>query len=379
MRRLVILGASGSIGTQTMDVVSAYPDKFEIVGLSVNSNVSKLEEYLNKFKVPFVCLGKENKELEKKYPNTTFFYGDEGLVKLAELKDYDMLVNAVVGFPGFIPTLHAIENKKDIALANKETLVAGGDIINAAIDRNGVMLTPIDSEHSAIFQCLDGHKIEDVKRIIITASGGSFRNKSRDELVGVGVKEALNHPNWSMGAKITIDSATMMNKGFEVIEAHHLFRLPYSQIETILHYESAIHSLVEYKDGAMMAELDSADMHTPISIAISYPEKVARVNDKYLDLAKMGTMTFKEMDYVRFPLLKKAYEVGEKGGNMGAALVGANDAAVKLFLEEKIEFLDIEKNIFECLDTIVYNANPTASELIETHKLAYNYVMDKNN
>ena len=250
-----------------------------------------------------------------------------------------------------------------MALANKESLVAGGVLVRDMLQKTNTQLFPIDSEHSAIFQCLQGNKKEQVKRLIITASGGSFRDKNRDELENVTVEETLNHPNWSMGKRITVDSATMVNKGFEVIEAHFLFDLGYDQIDTVLHKQSIIHSMVEYEDHAIIAQLGSADMRLPIQYAICYPERPILKEDKPLDMTKTLSLDFKEMDYERYPMLKVAYEIGRKEGNLGAVFNGADEQAIELFLDHKIQFLDIEKSIVEALKKIPYIEHPTLEQL----------------
>ncbi|MBQ2582328.1 MAG: 1-deoxy-D-xylulose-5-phosphate reductoisomerase, partial [Erysipelotrichaceae bacterium] len=336
MKRILLLGASGSIGTQTIDVIKQHPDELKLVGVSVGKNIDYLIDVLKYFSVRYAYTIERNEVLEEKFPDVRFFYGESGLKQMAELPDYDMLVNALVGFTGFLPTLTAIRNHKDIALANKETLVAGGALINEAIRENGVKLFPIDSEHAAILQCLQGHPREDVRRLIITASGGAFRDLDRSQLEDVTLEQALAHPVWNMGAKITIDSATMMNKGFEVIEAHYLFDIPYEKIDVIIHKQSIIHSMVEYNDGSIMAQLGCPDMHLMIKYALLYPNHLYDQNTKYLDLDSLTSLDFRKMDYQRYPLVKLAKQVGQYEGNYGAVLNGANDEAVSLFLKKEI-------------------------------------------
>ncbi len=345
MRSLYIVGACGSIGRQTLDIARKYKDEFRVVGISVGSKEDISKELIEEFKPEVVCF-KEGFEYELSY-NPIIYVGDKGLEELAAYHKYEdeVFVNALVGMSGIKPTVSAIKAKKTIALANKETLVAAGDLINELVKEYKVKLVPIDSEHSAILQCLSGEKKKEVKRLIITASGGSFRDKKREELVGVTKEDALKHPNWSMGAKITIDSATMMNKGFEVIEAHHLFHIPYSKIDTILHKESIVHSMVEFKDGTIKAELGSADMHTPIAYALRYPHHELE-ESKTLNLIGLN-LHFEELSKDRFPCLAYAYLAAKKGGIYPAVLNAANEAAVKLFLNDKIAFLDIEKIIYE--------------------------------
>lgn len=376
MKQVILLGASGSIGVQTIDVIEQHPDEFELVAFSVGKRVQIVRDVLAKLDVKEVCvMNKEDAEsLSLEYPNVHFTYGDEGLVHLASLEQGDIVVNALLGFAGLIPTLTAIEHKKDIALANKETLVAGGMFVKEAIEKHGVHLYPIDSEHSAIFQCLQGNPHKSIKRLIITASGGSFRDKTRAELEGVSVKQALSHPNWSMGAKITIDSASMMNKGLEVIEAHWLFDLPFSKIDTIMHRESVIHSMVEYEDTAVMAQLGTPDMRLPIQYALTYPSRLP-LESEPLDLLKLSTLHFEPLSFERFPLLKLAYEVGEKGGNLPAIMNGANEAAVAMFLEEKISFLEIEEYVHKAVHDLEFIAHPTLEEVIASDKQARAYVI----
>lgn len=374
MKRILLLGASGSIGKQTIDVINENQHDLQLVGAGVGKNLEYLKELLEKFELRYAYSIERSVELEQRYPYTKFFFGDEGLKEIVKEQEYDLFVNALVGFCGFVPTLNAINNFKDVALANKETLVAGGDLINAAIKRNGVILYPIDSEHSAIAQCLRGNRKDDVRRLIITGSGGSFRELKRNELENVTLEQALHHPNWNMGAKITIDSATMMNKGFEVMEAHYLFNMPYEKIDVILHDESVIHSMVEYNDGSIIAQLGTPDMRLPIKYAIMYPYHLEDKNNNYLDIAKVGTFHFKEMDYGRYPLVKLAKDIGQFGGNFGAILIGANDEAVDLFIHNRIKFLDIEILIIKTLKDAKFIKNPTVNDLIESNNWARKHV-----
>lgn len=376
MKKIVLLGASGSIGVQTVDVVKRNKDKFKIIAFSIGKNINVCRELIEELNCNIVCVSLEEDALmlSKEYPNITFYYGDEGLVKLSKLEEYDLLVNALVGFVGLIPTINAIENKKDVALANKETLVVAGSIVQKALKDNNCKLFPIDSEHSAILQCLQGNDIKQLKKIIITASGGSFRNLSREELKSVSVRQALAHPNWSMGAKITIDSATMMNKGFEVIEAHYLFDVDYEDIEVVLHEESIVHSMVEYIDGAIMAQIGNADMRIPIQYALSYPERLEFESN--FSISKIRTLHFKEMDFERFPLLKLAYDVGKKKGNLPAVLNAANEIANQAFRDSKISFLEIEELVFKAVENAKYIENVCLDDLIQTDLDTRKYVED---
>lgn len=341
MKIISILGVSGSIGTQAIDVLRNHKDKFQLGAISVGRNINYLEEIIEEFNPPLVSVLEESDylNLKQKYPDIEFTYGDEGLIDVATYKT-DLLLTAVMGSVGLIPTIKAIESGTDIALANKETLVAAGSIVMQKAKEYNVKIIPVDSEHSAIYQCLNGENLSEVKNIIITASGGSFRDLTREELKSVTLKDALNHPNWSMGQKITIDSATMMNKGLEVIEAKHLFDLETKQIKTLLHRESIIHSMVEFVDNSMMAQIGNSDMRTAIQYAFSYPERIYK--DNPLDFDTISTLNFKPMDLERFKMLKFAYDALEIGGTMPAVMNAANEFAVAEFLNGKIEFLEIE-------------------------------------
>ncbi|MBQ5542054.1 MAG: 1-deoxy-D-xylulose-5-phosphate reductoisomerase [Erysipelotrichales bacterium] len=379
---VVLLGASGSIGSQTLDVLRQYRDRFELAAFSVGRRTEIIDSVIAEFHPGFLTV-KEEKDAEffrRKYPEIRVYSGDEGLLELISQSGADMVINALTGYIGLKPTVCALECGKMLALANKESLVMGGKIVTDLAKKKGILIRPIDSEHSAIFQALQGNKKEQVEKLIITASGGSFRNRTRKELENVTVSEALAHPNWSMGKKITIDSATMMNKGFEVIEAHWLFDMDYDRIETVLHPESIVHSLVEYKDGAMIAELGTADMRVPIQYALLYPERMPNTTKK-LHLPDIGSLTFREMSFERYPLLKLAYDAGRQGGNLGAALNGANEAAVKLFLEEKISFLDIERCVEETLEVFrkngMYRKDADLENILESDHWAYRYVKEK--
>lgn len=344
MKNIYLLGACGSIGTQALDIIRDNKNEFRLIGMSVGSNLELAKSLILEFKPEIVCFRKKEHIFKLPY-EAKIVYGDDGLLEISKYHKYEdeILINALVGISGLLPTVEAIKARKTICLANKETLVVAGDIINSMIKEYNVDLIPIDSEHSAIAQCLIGEKKNEVKRLIITASGGSFRDKQRNELIGVTKKQALAHPNWSMGAKITIDSATMMNKGFEVIEAHYLFDIPYNKIDTILHKQSIVHSLVEFNDGTIKAQLGTADMHIPISYALNYPSHSLMASEE-LNLFNLS-LDFKELSTKRYPCLGYAYEAANKGGVYLAVLNAANEAAVYLFLNDYIEFLEIEKII----------------------------------
>ena len=379
MKRIVLLGASGSIGSQTIDVVLHHKDEFSIVAVSVGKNIEKLKMLLAKIpSIQHVCVADEQvKEvLRLEYPDKQWYSGDEGLQALAGLAEYDIFVDAVVGFRGLLPALTAIANHKVIALANKESLVAGGPLVKAALAKHQVPLYPIDSEHSAIFQCLQGNTHDSIDKLIITASGGSFRDLTREQLQDVSVEAALHHPNWNMGGRITIDSATMMNKGFEVIEAHYLFDIPYEKIDVLIHRESAIHSMVQFQDHAIIAQIGTADMRLPIQYALSYPQRVKMYNDEPFDFGKFATLHFEPASMERYPLLKLAFEVGKKGGNLGAIMNAADEEAVRLFLNKKIAFLDIETSVIKAVEGVRFIAEPTLQDIIESDAAARRFVKD---
>lgn len=377
MKKLLLLGASGSIGTQCMDVVSHHRNDFTIIGLSIGYNIAKLKECLALFpEVQRVCVAQEKDCLAlcTQYPNIQFSYGEDGLSELCAWSEYDLLVNAVVGFRGLRPTLTAITHDKDVALANKESLVVGGSLIKQALREHHSTLYPIDSEHSAIFQCLRGNEAHAVDRLIITASGGSFRDRTREELAQVSVQDALHHPNWQMGARITIDSATMMNKGFEVIEAHYLFDVPFDRIDTLLHRESLIHSMVQFQDDAILAQIGTPDMRLPIQYALYYPERHKIYGSEPLDFKHLSALHFQAMDFDRYPLLRLAYEVGERGGNGGAILNGADEQAVAHFLKGHISFLEIEQVIFAAIAKLPFIAHPSLTDLLDSDAAARHFV-----
>lgn len=344
LKKISLLGATGSIGLQTIDILLSHPDQFKLVAFSAGKNIDKTKEIINQLQPELVSVQDEKDavELQKQYPSIQFTSGTKGLIDVATHPDSTVLLNAVLGSVGLESTLAAIRLGKTIAIANKETLVTAGHIVMAEAEKYNVPILPVDSEHSAVFQSMNGENRKQVKRIILTASGGSFRDKTREELSHVTVKDALNHPNWSMGAKITIDSATMMNKGLEVIEAHVLFNMPYDNIDVLLHKESIIHSLVEYDDTSVIAQLGTPDMRVPIQYALSYPDRLQVNNSERLNLAQIGQLHFKEVDFDRFRALKLAYQAGRTGGTILTAMNAANEAAVSLFLQGKISFLQIE-------------------------------------
>ena len=378
MKRLVLLGASGSIGVQTIDIIQQHPDLFELVSFGVGKNIEKAKEYLNLFpsiQTISVQLEEDAIDLQKEYPNKTILFGEQGMEEIVSQDNYDVLVNALVGFAGFLPTLKAIQTHHNVALANKETLVCGGELINRALKEYGCELYPIDSEHSAIWQSLRGNKKEQVKRLLITCSGGSFRNKTREELKDVTVEQALAHPNWSMGSKITIDSATLMNKGFEVIEAHWLFDIPYENISVLMHPESVVHSAVEYVDHSVIAQLGAPDMRLPIQYALTYPDRYTYQLDTPLDLTKLGTLHFDAPDTTRFPLLALAFECGKKGGNLNAVMNAANEVANAAFRNHEIPFLKIEEIVMSAVSNVQFQELNTVQDVIDADTWGREYAM----
>jgi 1-deoxy-D-xylulose-5-phosphate reductoisomerase len=368
MKNLALLGATGSIGTQVLKVISGN-SKYRLQSLSIGHNLEAGIKIIREFHPNFVSVQekKDTKVLAKEFPDLNIGWGELGLSQAATfVEPGDYLINAVVGVVGLLPTIKAIEKGINILLANKETLVVGGEIICDLVKKHQVTLLPIDSEHSAIFQCLRSGRKSDVSKIIITASGGSLREYGRDRLEEVTVSEALHHPNWKMGAKITIDSATMVNKGLEVMEAHHLFNLPYDRIETVIHPESIVHSMVEFADGSIIAQLGVPNMEVPIQFALTYPKKQKNPRFKNLDFSKTINLRFQPMDFDRYPILKLAYEVGRLGGVLPAVYNAANEAAVRLFLDKKIRFTDIEKIIKSAVSGFTNIKNPTLEQIMAT-------------
>ncbi len=380
MKRIAILGSTGSIGTQTLDVVEHQKELFQIEALAGGHNLPVLLEQIKRFQPKMVSMAtKELADQLKLYvsSDTKVYYGEEGLLEIAAGSNADLVVTAVVGSQGLKPTMAAIDAGKHIGLANKETLVTAGQLITTRAHKKGVKLIPIDSEHSAIFQCIHGEKREDVNKVILTASGGSFRDKTREQLRGVTVKQALAHPNWSMGAKITIDSATMVNKGLEVIEAHWLFGLEYDKIEVVIHPESIIHSLVEFVDFSILAQLGNPDMRIPIQYALTYPDRV-QTPCKPLSLTQVGTLHFQEMDFKRFPCLHMAYTCGRKGGSLPTVFNAANEVAVALFLANEITFLQIEDIIESTINAHVSGENVTLAEIDDADQWARSFASSRS-
>ncbi|MBO0959115.1 1-deoxy-D-xylulose-5-phosphate reductoisomerase [Neobacillus sp. MM2021_6] len=376
MKLISLLGASGSVGSQTIDIIREHPAEFKLATFSVGKNIDFARKLIVEFNPELVSVQDygDCQTLKAEFPKTKFTYGNEGLIEVAVYEKSDILVNAVLGSVGLHPTLQAIESGKAIAIANKETLVTAGHLVMDAATKYNVPLLPVDSEHSAIFQALQGERDKNIERLILTASGGSFRDRTRDELENVTVQDALNHPNWSMGAKITIDSATMMNKGLEVIEAHWLFQMPYEKINVLLHKESIIHSMVEFQDSSIIAQLGTPDMRVPIQYALTYPDRLPRPSANRLDLASVGQLHFEEMDVDRFRCLQFAIMAGKAGGTMPTVLNAANEVAVAAFLEGKVRFLQIEDLIEKALNTHQTIEHPSLMTIEEVDKETRKYI-----
>lgn len=382
MKNISILGVTGSIGTQALDVLRFHKDKFKLVAISAYKNIDLTLDIIEEFKPRVVAINdKASFEKLKNIKGTLDYdfellYGMEGLIKVATLKEVHTVLTSVVGMIGLKPTLEAIKYKKDIALANKETLVVAGELVMNEAKKYGVKILPVDSEHSAIFQCLQGNDLKSVDKIIITASGGPFRGYSKKQLENVTLNQALNHPKWSMGKKITIDSSTLMNKGLEVIEAHWLFDCDYENIEVVVHPQSIIHSMVQYKDGAVIAQLGVTDMKLPIQYALNYPLRDNNISEK-LDFYKINELNFYKPDTEVFRCLKLAYKAGKMGGLMPTILNGANEVCVDLFLNEKIKYLDIPTIVEECMEVFKNDMEVSLRNIIDLDKSVREYIMNK--
>mgnify|MGYP004508326289 FL=1 len=376
MRKIAILGSTGSIGTQTLDVVREHGD-IEVVALSCGRNIDLIEKQVREFKPKLVSVWSEAdaKALKTSLSDmdVKVSYGMEGLIETATIDESEILVTAIVGMLGIRPTIEAIKAHKDIALANKETLVTAGHIIMPLAKEHGVKILPVDSEHSAIFQSLQGNENNKINRILLTASGGPFRGRKLDELKNIQVEDALKHPNWSMGRKITIDSSTLVNKGLEVIEAKWLFGVDLDQICVVVHPQSVIHSAVEYEDGAVIAQLGTADMRLPIQYALYYPDRHT-LSGKRLDLFELGSMTFEKPDTDTFVGLKLAMEAGAKGGNMTTAFNAANEKAVAMFLDRKISYLQITEIIEAAMNNCSFIENPDVEQILATEQDVYDFI-----
>ena len=377
MKNIVILGSTGSIGTQSLDIVSKSPD-IKVLGLSAHHNITLLEAQARKFKPQVVCAGTQKlaDDLRLRLADTDIrvVYGTDGMCELATLPEAEIIVTSVMGIAGLKPTIAAIQAKKDIALANKETLVAAGALVTKLAHENGVKILPVDSEHSAVFQSLAGlQSPKQLRKIILTASGGPFRTKTAEDLKNVTKEMALKHPNWSMGAKITIDSSTMVNKGLEVIEAHWLFGVTPEQIDVVIHPQSIIHSMIEFIDGSVIAQLGLPDMRLPIAYALTYPDR-APISSEFLSLADIGTLTFEKPHNDVFPALPLAYEALRQGGTMCAVYNGADEAAVAAFLQDKIRYTDITAVIEKAMTSYTNTAADTLDAVLEADLWAREFV-----
>ena len=378
MKRISILGSTGSIGTQTLDVVRKNKDKFEVVAISANSSVNLLLEQIKEFKPKYVAVYDENsaKKLKDIIPSNIdieVLSGMEGLVQISTLDEIDVLLTAIVGMIGLVPTLEAIKKGKTIALANKETLVTAGQLVMEEARKRNVDILPVDSEHSAIFQCLNGENSKEIESIILTASGGPFRGKSKQDLINVTKNEALKHPNWSMGRKISIDSSTLMNKGLEVIEAKWLFNVEPDKIDVVVHPQSIIHSMVQFVDSSIIAQMGCPDMKLPIQYALTYPERL--LNDfERLDFSKLSSLTFEKPDLNTFPCLKLAYESLKMGGTYCTVLNAANEVLVNEFLEDRIKFYDIPYYIEKTLEAHKSIETPTLEEILNIDNWSREFV-----
>ena len=376
-KTISILGSTGSIGVSTCQVVEKHPDKFKIAALAAGKNIQVLAQQIKTFEPELVSIASEEdaaqlKELLGPTKNLEIVFGLAGNCQVASYPTANLVVSAIVGAAGLAPTLAAIKAKKNIALANKETLVVAGSLVTKAARENNVAIIPVDSEHSALFQSLVGHRREDLKKIILTASGGPFRNKTAEELKTVTAKAALQHPNWEMGSKITIDSASMMNKGLEVIEAHWLFDVPAEQIDVLVHPQSIIHSMIEYKDGCVMAQLGAPDMKAPIAYALAFPERVESGVEQ-LDLRKISTLTFEAADTKRFPCLQLSFAAMKAGDSMPAVLNAANEIAVAAFLNEQIGFMDIATTVEKTMQAHQKISFNTLEEILAVDLWARDY------
>ncbi|EKE04064.1 MAG: hypothetical protein ACD_20C00109G0019 [uncultured bacterium] len=377
-RKISILGSTGSIGKQALEVVDSLPEQFEIYGLTAGANIDVLRNQINKYKPEVVSVKDEELayKLVNEFEDIRVLWGEEGLIEIAQNAENNVVLVAVAGLAGLYPTLAAINNKIDVALANKETLVAAGNIVMDRARKNNVNILPVDSEHSAIHQCIDGRICPEIRKLIITGSGGPFRNKSAQEIENATVEETLSHPRWSMGDKITVDSATLMNKGLEVIEAHWLFNINYSNIDVVIHPQSIVHSAVEYMDGSVIAQLGIPSMHIPIQYALTYPERYEGLKTGSLNLIETAKLEFEKPDLTRFPCLKLAYEAGIKGGTYPAVLNAANEEAVYAFLNKKIRLTDIAKIVENVLEIHTNIENPDLKDIISSDNWAREFVKE---
>lgn len=375
MKKIGILGSTGSVGTQALEIIEQYPDKFELVFISGHKNLKKLMEQKKRFKPKLVCISDDKAYKAYKKQNLmdkNITGGYEGLLELCDV-DIDLVLNSIMGYKGLYMSIKLIENKIDLALSNKESIVQAGSILTKLAKEKKVNIFPVDSEHSALWQCIIGEKNETVDKLILTGSGGPFRTLEKNKFKSIKREQALKHPNWSMGSKITIDSATMMNKGFEVIEAHWLFDIDYKNIEIVIHPESIIHSMVKFIDGSIKAQLSNPTMRIPIQYAFTYPDRLIS-NDTEFDFILNNKFSFEEVDFNKFRCIKLAYEAGKKGGTFPVALNVANDLSVDLFLRDKINFIDIERVIEDCLNSHSSVSDPSLDDIKYAVKNTENFI-----
>jgi len=369
--RLLILGSTGSIGTQTLDIVRANPHRFKVVGLSANSNASLLADQINEFEPEFAILADRKRETELidklQFKKTALYFGEEYCAEAVHFSDVDVLLNSLVGFAGFLPTVQALEAGIKVALANKESLVVGGELLKKYTQKGINQLIPVDSEHSAILQCLVGEEQNPIEKMLITASGGPFRTWDVKDMASITVEQALNHPNWSMGSKITIDSATMMNKGLEIIEAYWLFNIPLEKIEPVIHPQSIIHSMVTFQDGSTKAQMGHPDMKVPIQYALTWPDRIPLETPR-MDFSTLRELTFEPVDYAKFPCLKLALEAIENGGYAPAVLNASNEIAVGRFLRGEIPYICISQIVQQSLEYISSSVTLSIESLTEIDK-----------
>ena len=372
--KISILGSTGSIGRQAIEVIQKMPGFFEVVSLTGGANLDVLRSQIKLVNPKNVCVksGQDALALKKEFPKINVLHGDEGLVEIAGDKTNERILVSVSGKTGLKPTLAAIENNIDVALANKETLVMAGDIVMKRAKEKNVKILPVDSEHGAIHQCLSNR--DEVEKLIITASGGPFRNKTIDDIKNATVEETLHHPRWNMGKKITIDSATLMNKGLEVIEAHHLFNMPYEKIQLVVHPQSIVHSAVEYVDGSVIAQLGFPSMHIPIQYTLTYPHRFEGIETRSFDFVKAGRLDFDAPDLEKFPCLKLAFEAGKQGGTLPVVMNAANEEAVYLFLDKKISLWQIYEITKKMMDSHTNILNPSLDQILETDMIIRDFV-----
>lgn len=365
MQKVLILGSTGSIGTQTLEVIDKL-NNFKVFGLACGRNIKLIEKQISKYSPEFVCVESESDAqiLKKTFPKTTILHGAKGLIELAQNPNYDTIVVATNGIVGVKAVLEAIKNKKKVTLANKETLVMAGDIVMQEAKKHGVSILPIDSEHSAILQCMGNTDNKNAQRLWITASGGPFLNNTREEMKTFSAQEALNHPRWAMGKKITVDCATLVNKGLEVIEAHHLYNFDYKDIKVVIHPQSIVHSFVEFVDGSFLAQMGVPSMHIPIQYALTYPERIEGIKTNSFNIYNQN-LQFLEPDFKKFPLLELTIECGKQGGIMPAVLNAANEVTVYKFINNEINFLDIEQIVVDCIEKTNNIKNPSLEEIFE--------------